>query len=107
MTLGEVALWYSTTIFVLLLAFVLLLLRRKTDGKSAFTPAGWRFLFGSPKEKVLTGDLWLRLFLATFIALSLGVIIAVFVVPYGSAVAATALLVTLVALVLFAPKLLE
>ena len=107
MTLGQVAFWYSTIVFILLLAFVLLLLRRKTDGKPAFTQADWRFLFGSSKEKVLSGNFWLRLFLATFIALSLGVIIAVFVLPYGRAVAVATLLLTLAGLVVFVPKLLE
>jgi hypothetical protein len=107
MTLGEVAFWYSTIVFVLLLAFVLLLIKRKADGKPAFTQADWRFLFGSSKEKVLTGDFWLKLFLATFIALSLGIIIAAFVLPYGSAVTVATLLLALVGLVVLVPKLLE
>ncbi|MGH7827665.1 MAG: hypothetical protein ACREQ7_21125 [Candidatus Binatia bacterium] len=107
MSLGELVFWYLMIVLVLLLAFVVLLLRRKAGGKPAFTQTDWRFLFGSPKEKVLTGEFWLKIFLATFIALSMGVIIAVFVLPYGSALAVGALVVTVVALVVLVPALLE
>jgi hypothetical protein len=107
MTLGELVFWYSTIFLVLLLAFVVLLLRRRVGGKPVFTQADWRFLFGYSKEKVLSGEFWLKIFLAIFIALSLGVIIAVFVLPYGNAPAVAVLLVTVAALVLLVPKLLE
>ena len=107
MTLGELVFWYATVLVVLLLALAVLVVRRKAGGKPVFTQADWRFLFGSSKEKVLTGEFWLKVFLATFIALSLGVIIAVFVLPYGNAPAVVGLFVTVVALVVLVPKLLE
>jgi len=107
MTLGELVFWYATLFFVLVVAFVVVLLRRKASGKPAFTQADWRFLFGSPREKVLTGEFWLRIGIATMIALSLGVIIAVFILPYGALPAGAALLLTAGALVVFVPKLLE
>jgi hypothetical protein len=56
MTIGEFIFWYSVIIFVLLLALALLVIRRKAGGKPIFTQADWRFLFGSPKEKVLSGE---------------------------------------------------
>ena len=107
MTLGELVFWYTTIFLILLLAFVVLLLRRKAGGKPAFTQADWGFLFGSPKEKVLTGEFWLKTVLATSIALSLGVIIAVFILPFGTVPAGAALLITVTALVVLVPKLLE
>jgi hypothetical protein len=107
MTLGELVFWYSAIFFVLLVAFVLLLLRRRVGGKPVFTQADWRFLFGHSREKVLSGEFWLKILIAMFIALSLGVIIAVFVLPYGNAPAVVALLATVAALVLFVPKFLE
>jgi hypothetical protein len=79
MTLGEVVFWYSAIILVLLLALGVLLFRRK----AAFTQLDWHRLFGS-KGKTLTGDIWLKLFLATFIALFAGVIIAVCLLQINS-----------------------
>jgi hypothetical protein len=107
MTIGELVFWYSAIIIVLLLLFVVLLIRRKAGGKPIFAQADWRFLLGSPKGEGLSGEFWLKVSLAAFIGLCLGVIVALFVLPYGVPQAIAALLLTVVMLVVLLPKLLE
>jgi hypothetical protein len=74
-----------TALFWLLpVAVVLSYLRRRAQGHAGFTARDWRFLFGHPREKVLTARLWLG-FAALWLAVVLvGLGIAFYVLPFGS-----------------------
>jgi len=106
MSIGELVFWYASIFFILLLALVVLLLRRKTRGKRLFTRTDWQSLFACVKQKALPGESWLKILIAAVIALSAGLMIVAFVLPYGTALAFVALLPTVLALVLVLPKLL-
>jgi hypothetical protein len=107
MSVGELVFWYSSIFFILLLALIVLLLRRKTTSNRLFTRTDWRLLFDCLKEKALRGDSWLKIFIAAVIALSAGLMIVAFVLPYGTALALAALAPTVLALVFVLPKLLR
>ena len=81
MTIGELVFWYLSLFFVFLVALIVALLRHKSAGKRVFTQPDWQFLLGSLKH--FHGEFWLKVGLAVFIALSAGVIIALFILPYG------------------------
>lgn len=106
MTIGELVFWYACVFLVLLLAMAVLLLRRRSGSKTSSPQPDWRALFVRFKEKVPPGDFWLKIFIAAFTALAAGVILVVFVLPYGTALALGALSVTVAALIFFVPKLL-
>ncbi len=106
MSIGELVFWYSSIFFILLLALVVLLLRRKTRGNRLFTRTDWRSLFDCLKEKTLPGQSWVKILIAAVIALSAGLMIVAFVLPYGTPLALAALVPTVLALVFVLPKLL-
>lgn len=106
MSIGELVFWYSSIFFILLLALIVLLLRSKTKGKRLITRTDWRSLFDRFQGKALGGEFWLKILIAAVIALSAGLIIVAFVLPYGTALALAALAPTVLALVLVLPKLL-
>jgi uncharacterized membrane protein YhaH (DUF805 family) len=106
MTIGELVFWYSSIFFILLLALIVLLLQRKTKGKRIFTGTDWRSLFDSFKEKALRGEFWLKILIAAVISLSAGLMIVIFVLPYGTTLALAVLAPTVLALILVLPKLL-
>jgi hypothetical protein len=94
MTIGELVFWYACVFLVLLLAMAVLLLRQRSAGKTFSLRLDWRPTFACFKEKVPRGDFWLKIFIAAFIALAAGVVIVLFVLPYGTVVALGALSVT-------------
>jgi hypothetical protein len=106
MTIGELVFWYACVFLLLLLAMALLLLRERPGSKTSSPRPDWRAMFVRFKEKVPRGDFWLKIFIAAFTALAAGVIIVVFVLPYGTVLGLGALLVTVAALIFFVPKLL-
>jgi hypothetical protein len=81
MTIGELVFWYSSLFLAFLVALIVELLRHKSAGKRFFTHPDWHWLLGSLKR--FHGEFWLKVGLAVFIALSAGVIIALFILPYG------------------------
>ena len=106
MSIGELVFWYSSIFFILLLALIVLLLRQKTRGKRLFTRTDRRLLFNCFKERALRGESWLKILIAAFIALSAGLMIVAFVLPYGTALALAVLAPTVLALVFVLPTLL-
>ena len=56
---------------------------------------------------MLTGEMWLMLFVAAFITLCAGVIIVIFVLPNGIAWALAAIIVMVAALICCMPRLLK
>ena len=104
MSIGELVFWYATLFLVLLTLFIIVFRRRQAAGKIVFPQVDWRFMLQSIKE--VRGEFWLKMFIAVTITASAGVIIAIFVLPYGAAWALAALAAALLGLVVSLPKLL-
>jgi hypothetical protein len=61
MNIGEILIWESTNALLLIPTVIgLVMLIRWIRGKPVFTDRDWLFLFGHPREKVLSLHLWLR-----------------------------------------------
>ena len=99
MSLTQLVFVYATVAVVLIAAMVVVALREKASGRSIFARANWNFLLALRPRKMLTGEMWLMLFVAAFITLCAGVIIVVFVLPYGTAWALAAMMVMVAALI--------
>ena len=98
MSLAQLVFAYASVAIVLIAAMVVVALREKASGKSIFAGENWDFLLALRPRKMLTGEMWLMLFVAAFITLCAGVIIVVFVLPYGTAWALAAMMVMVAAL---------
>src|SRR5262252_10125111 len=86
MNIGEILVWESTNVLLLIpVVIALVLLVRWIRGRPVFTERDWLFLFGHPREKVLSLHLWLR-----FAVLWVAVVLVAFVegyvlIPFGFA----------------------
>ena len=98
---------YATIAIVLVAAMVAVALREKAGGRSIFARANWNFLFALRPRRMLTGEMWGMLLIAAFITLCAGVIIVVFVLPYGAAWAITAMMALVAGLIGFMPRALK
>jgi len=107
MSLAEVVFWYAVFAAILVLAMVVVAFRDKASGKSVFTRGNWNFLLGLRPGKIFTGEIWLLLLIAAFITLCAGVIVVVFILPYGIVWAIAAQGVTVAALIVLIPRLLK
>src|SRR5215510_16494488 len=78
MNIGEILIWESTNVLLLIpVVIALVMLTRWIRGRSVFTERDWLFLFGHPRDKVLSLHLWLR-----FAVLWLAVVLIGFVEGY-------------------------
>jgi hypothetical protein len=111
MSIEEVVYWYAILLAILLVPLIWLLIKRK-KGKSiavqeadtpvdqaARKPLDWSVLLTLRPHTVLSGEMWLKTFLAAFVALCVGVIIVVYVFPLGAAWAASAAFVAVIVIV--------
>jgi hypothetical protein len=61
MTIPEILIWEATNVLLLIpVVIALVILTRWIRGRPIFTEKDWLFLFGHPREKVLSLHLWLR-----------------------------------------------
>ena len=104
MSLAELVFGYATVAVVLIAAMVMVANRDKANGQSIFARQNWKFLIALRPCKMLTVEMWLMLLLAAFITLCAGVIIVVFVLPYGTAWALAALMAMVAARIGFMPR---
>src|SRR5262249_33793173 len=59
--IGEILVWESTNVLLLIpVVIALVMLVRWIRGRPVFTERDWLFLFGNPREKVLSLHIWLR-----------------------------------------------
>jgi len=107
MSLAELVFAYATVAVVLIAAMVVVAIRDKANGQSIFTRKNWYSLLALRPRKMLTGEMWLMFCLAAFITLCVGVIIVVYVLPYGTAWALAALMAMVGALIGFMPRALK
>ena len=107
MSLAQLVFAYATLAIVLIAAMVVVAIREKASGKSIFARENWNSLLTLRPRKMLSGEMWLLLFMAAFITLCAGVIIVVFVLPYGTAWALAAMMVMVAALIGVVPRALK
>ena len=84
MNIGEILIWESTNALLLIPVVVgLVMLVRWIRGRPVFAERDWRFLFGHPREKLLSLHLWLR-FAALWVAVVLiGFVEGYVLLPFG------------------------
>src|SRR5262249_35343667 len=103
MNIGEILVWESTNV-LLLIPMVITLVMRWIRGRAVFTEKDWLFLFGHPREKVLSLHLWLR-----FAVLWVAVVLVAFVegyvfIPFGLAAFLGSVFLTALVVWRVAPK---
>jgi hypothetical protein len=84
MNIGEILIWESTNALLLIPVVVgLVMLVRWIRGRPVFSERDWLFLFGHPREKLLSLHLWLR-FAALWVAVVLiGFVEGYVLLPFG------------------------
>ena len=86
MNIGEILIWESTNALLLIPVVIgLVMLIRWMRGWPVFTERDWLFLFGHPREKVLSVHLWLRLTALWFVVVVVGFVEGYVLLPLGLA----------------------
>ena len=111
MSIEEVVYWYAGLLGILLVPLIWLLIKRMKK-KSATAqkaenpvaqaerkPFDWSVLLTLRPHAVLSGEMWLKTFIAAFVALCVGVIIVVYIFPLGAAWAASAAFVAVLVVI--------
>jgi hypothetical protein len=115
MTIEQAVLVYAVLIFIFLVPLIWLFLKRRAEKKigtvktsenvedvpaqPARKAIDWNAVRAFRPHALLTGDMWLKTFVAAFVALCVGVIIVVFVFPLGAGWAASAAFMAVVVIV--------
>lgn len=111
MSIEEAVYWYAALFCGLLVPLIWLLIKRKKKKSRTLQPADnpaaqaehkpfdWSVLLALRPHTVLSGEMWLKVFVAAFIALCVGVIIVVYVFPLGAAWAASAAFMAVIVMV--------
>jgi hypothetical protein len=77
---------FRTFIFLFFLALGglgVVRLRRTLRGEKVFSDRDWLFLFGRPKNEVLTATFWIKVSCVVVICFLIGLVEYVIVAPYG------------------------
>jgi hypothetical protein len=105
MNIGEILIWESTNALLLIPVVIgLVMLVRWIRGKTVFTNQGWLFLFGHPREKVLSVHLWLRFAVLWVVVVLLGFVEGYVLLPLGFAAFLGAIILTAFVVWRVAPK---
>ncbi|MGH7796507.1 MAG: hypothetical protein ACREQ2_16690 [Candidatus Binatia bacterium] len=124
MTIEQAVFLYATIFGILLVPLIWLLMKRRAEKEAEKTKMSengenaaaaqpgrksidWRALFAFRPQAVLSGEMWLKTFIAAFAALCVGVSIIVFVFPLGAAWAASAAFLAVIVIVALMFTLLE
>jgi len=115
MTIERAVFLYATIFCILLVPLIWLLIKWIVEKKAkkaklagnaensttrpARKPIDWSALLALRPHAVLSGEMWLKSFIAAFVALCVGVIIVVFVFPLGAFWAASAAFVAVIVIV--------
>ena len=84
MNIGEILIWESTNVLLLIpVVIALVILTRWIRGRLVFTERDWLFLFGHPREKVLSLHLWLRFAVLWVAVLLVGFVEGYVLLPFG------------------------
>ena len=110
MTMTQAVVSYAIVLVVLLLGLGLCLWRLKITWpklpRLAWLKVNWRGRLGNDIRHLANGEFWLKVLLTTFIALCVGVSVAIFMIPYGSGWMVIGLLASLLLLAVMLPYLL-
>jgi hypothetical protein len=87
------------------LGFVML--RRTLRGEKRFSDRDWRFLFGRPKDEVLTASFWIKVGSAFVICFLVGLLEYLIIAPYGLGWYVAGLVLAVLGIVAFAPRFLQ
>src|SRR5262249_13757572 len=105
MNIGEILIWESTNVLLLIpVVIALVMLTQWIRGWPVLMERDWLFLFGHPREKVLSLRMWLR-----FAVLWVAVVLIAFVegyvlIPFGLAAFLGSLFLTTLVVWRVAPK---
>ena len=105
MNIGEILVWESTNVLLLIpvvIAFVMLV--RWIRRRPVFTERDWLFLFGHPREKVLSLHLWLRFAVLWVAVVLIGFVEGFVLLPFGLAPLFGSVLLTALVVWRAAPK---
>ena len=84
MNIGEILIWESTNALLLIPVVIgLAMLVRWLRGRPAFTERDWLFLFGHPREKLLSLHLWLRFAVLWVAVVLIGFVEGYVLLPFG------------------------
>jgi hypothetical protein len=105
MNIGEILIWESTNALLLIPVVIgLAMLVRRIRGKPVFTDRDWLFLFGHPREKVLSLHLWLRFAVLWVAVVLIGFVEGYVLLPFGLVAFVGAVLLTVFVIWRVAPK---
>jgi hypothetical protein len=103
--IGDMLIWESTNLLLLIpIVIGLVMLTRWFQRRTVFTDRDWRFLFGHPREEVLTARLIIRFAALWLTVVLVGLGIVFYVMPYGLGWSAGAMLLAIVSIALITPK---
>jgi hypothetical protein len=102
LTIANILIWESFNL--LLLIPVVIGLTRWIRGRPIFTDRDWLFLFGRPREKVLSLHLWLRVALLWVAVVLIGFVEGYVLLPFGLAAFLGAVFLITLLVWLVAPK---
>jgi hypothetical protein len=105
MTIGEILIWESTNALLLIpIVIGLVMLIRWIRGEPVFTDRDWLFLFGHPREKVLSLHLWLRFAVLWVAVVLIGFVEGYVLLPFGLVAFLGAIFLTAFVICRVAPK---
>jgi hypothetical protein len=105
MNIGEILIWESTNALLLIPVVIgLVMLTRRIRGKPVFTDRDWLFLFGHPREKVLSLHLWLRFAVLWVAVVLIGFVEGYVLLPFGLVAFLGAIFLTAFVICRVAPK---
>jgi hypothetical protein len=108
MNIAEILIWESTNALLLIRVVIgIVMLTRWIRRRPAFTERDWLFLFGHPREKVLSLHLWLRFAALWLAVLLIGFVEGYVLLPFGLAAFLGAIFLTAFVVWRVAPKLLR
>jgi len=85
MNIGEILVWESTNVLLLIpVVIALAMLTRWIRGRPVFTERDWLFLFGNPREKVLSLHMWLRFAVLWVAVVLIGFVEGYVLIPWVS-----------------------
>ena len=105
MNIGEILIWESTNALLLIPVVIgLAMLVRWLRGRPAFTERDWLFLFGHPREKLLSLHLWLRFAVLWVAVVLIGFVEGYVLLPFGLIAFLGAVFLTVFVIWRVAPK---
>jgi hypothetical protein len=105
MNIADILIWEATNVLLLIPAMIaLVMLTRWIRGQTVFTERDWLFLFGHPREKILSLHLWIRFSVLWVAVVLIGFVEGYVLLPFGLASFLCAVFLTAIVVWRVAPK---